>query len=102
MRFAPHTALPRVKGVHQPRDSAVFSSKQTATATAGGRRASVEQWAQAVKGVEGGGQSIHICPPLLPACATPLAGDPPRSTTALPPPPKHHAKRLCERRITGQ
>ena len=43
MRFAPHTALPRVKGAHQPRDSAVFLSKQTATATAGGRRASVEQ-----------------------------------------------------------
>ena len=27
MRFAPHTALPRVKGVHQPRDSAVFFLK---------------------------------------------------------------------------
>ena len=39
MRFAPHKALPRAKGMHQPRDSAVFFSKQTATATAGGRRA---------------------------------------------------------------
>ena len=26
MRFAPHTALPRVKGMHQPRDSAVLFS----------------------------------------------------------------------------
>ena len=27
--FCPHTALPRVKGMHQPRDSAVFfSTKQ--------------------------------------------------------------------------
>ena len=47
MRFAPHTALPRVKGVHQPRDSAVLFSKQTATAT------SNREWAQAVKGGEG-------------------------------------------------
>ena len=30
--FCSHTALPRAKGVHQPRDSAVFFSKQTATA----------------------------------------------------------------------
>ena len=28
--FCPHTALPRVKGMHQPRDSAIFfSTKQT-------------------------------------------------------------------------
>ena len=43
MRFAPHTALPRVKGMHQPRDSAVFFSKQTATAAARGQRASVQR-----------------------------------------------------------
>ena len=28
--FCSHTALPRAKGAHQPRDSAVFFSKQTA------------------------------------------------------------------------
>ena len=64
MRFAPHTALPRVKGMHQPRDSAVFFSKQTATATAGGsvRGRAV---AQAVKGEEG----RAAVPTLSPACA---------------------------------
>ena len=52
MRFAPHTALPRVKGVHQPRDSAVFFSKQTATASSS-RRPDDREWTQAVKGGEG-------------------------------------------------
>ena len=33
-RFS-RTALPRAKGMHQPRDSALFFSKQTATAAAG-------------------------------------------------------------------
>ena len=32
--FCSHTAPPRVKGVHQPRDSAVFVSKRTITAAA--------------------------------------------------------------------
>ena len=87
MRFAPHTALPRVKGMHQPRDSAVFFSKQTATAKAGGQRASVEQVGTGGEGRRRGGGSNSFCPPpSLPACATPLAGDPPRSTTPPPPP----------------
>jgi hypothetical protein len=71
MRFAPHTALPRAKGMHQPRDSAVLSSKQTATAT------SNREWAQTVKG-GGGGAAVrnlirsHSAPP--PVCAPPLSG----------------------------
>ena len=69
--FCSHTALPRVKGMHQPRDSAVFSSKQTATATAGDRRAtSNSEQAQTVKGGGVGGSSTQLntftlCPPRL-------------------------------------
>ena len=85
MRFAPHTALPRAKGMHQPRDSAVLSSKQTATVTAGGWRASTEQVAQTVEGGEGGGQQF-VCfpPPTPPACiASELAW--PRGSSDAPP-----------------
>ena len=70
MRSAPHTALPRVKGMHQPRDSAVFFSKQTATATAGGRRASVEQVGTGGEGRRSRGQqSIELCVHNLPPSA---------------------------------
>ena len=80
MRFAPHTALPRVKGMHQPRDSAVFFSKQTATATAGGRRAGVQQTGTDGEGWsrEGGG-----CPPSYSARLCVAAG---RRPTDPPPP----------------
>ena len=50
--FCSNTALPRVKGVHQPRGSAVFSSKQTTTAAARDQRAGVQQ-----AGTDGGGRS---------------------------------------------
>ena len=75
--------------MHQPRDSAVFFSKQTATATAGGRRASVEQAGTGGEGRRrGGGSNSHSAPPSsLPACATLLAGDPPRIMPPPPPPP---------------
>ena len=64
MRFAPHTALPRAKGMHQPRDSAVFFSEQTATATAGGWRASVEQVGTGGEGRgRGEGSNSHSAPP---------------------------------------
>ena len=82
MRFAPHTALPRVKGMHQPRDSAVFFSKQTATATAGGRRAGVEQAGTDGEGRSREGGSSFCPPPTPPACVSLLAGVPPD-----PPPP---------------
>ena len=75
--------------MHQPRDSAVFFSKQTATATAGGRRASVEQVGTGGEGRRRGeGSNSHSAPlPSLPACATPLAGSPPHDTAPPPPPP---------------
>ena len=46
--FCSHTALPRVKGVHQPRDSAVFFSKQTATAAARNQYTSIQRAGTAV------------------------------------------------------
>ena len=86
MRFAPHTALPRVKGVHQPRDSAVFFSKQTATATAGGRRASVEQVGTGGEGRRRGRAVIHILPPLFVARLCDTAGRRSPAQHAPPPP----------------
>ena len=89
MRFAPHTALPRVKGVHQPRDSAVFFSKQTATATAGGRRASVGQVVTGGEGRKRGRAVIHILPPLFFArlCDTAGRRSPAQHSPPPPPPP---------------
>ena len=87
MRFAPHTALPRVKGVHQPRDSAVFFSKQTATAIAGGRCASVEQVGTGGEGRRRGRAVIHILPPLLFARLCDTAGRQSLARHNLPPPP---------------
>ena len=60
--FCPHTALPRAKGVRQPRESAVFFSKQTATAAAGDRRASVQQVGTDGEGRKKGRAVIHILP----------------------------------------
>ena len=101
MRFAPHTALPRAKGMHQPRDSAVFFSKQTATATAGGRRASVEQVGTGGEGRKRGRAVIHILPPpSLPACATPLAGNP-LHTSPPPPSPSLSKTRLGDAVLVG-
>ena len=55
--FCSHTALPRVKGVHQPRDSAVSFSKQITTAAARDQRASVQQAGTGGEGrKKGGGQ----------------------------------------------
>ena len=69
MRFAPHTALPRVKGVHQPRDSAVFflktNSHSDSRRLACGRTASKR--AQTVEGGAGGGQQF-----LPPSCSARL------------------------------
>ena len=62
--FCSHTAVPRAKGMHQPRDSAVFFSKQTATAAARNQYTSIQRdsgRAQTVKGGEGGGQQFTFC-----------------------------------------
>ena len=102
MRFAPHTALPRVKGVHQPRDSAVFFSKQTATATAGGRRASVEQVGTGGEGRRRGRAVIHILPPPL-RCPPvrhrwqAIPRTPPPPTPPPPPPPPHDTSQTASR-----
>ena len=78
MRSAPHTALPRVKGMHQPRDSAVFFLKtNNHSGSARPARKAYSERAQAVKGgkVGGGSSSLHSAPPLSPpACAPLLVG----------------------------
>ena len=74
-----HTALPRVKGMHQPRDSAVFFSKQTATAAARNQYTSIQRASTDGEGRrEGGWQQFTFCPPPAPpACAPSLSGVPP-------------------------
>ena len=86
----PHTQrCHESKACTSPATALYFSSKQTATATAGGWRASVEQVGTGGEGRRrGGGSNSHSAPlSSLPACATPLAGDPPHSTPPPPPPP---------------
>ena len=56
--FCSYTALPRVKGVHQPRDSAVFFSQQTATAAARNQYTSTQR---AGTGGEGRKSSARLC-----------------------------------------
>ena len=89
--FCPHTALPRVKGMHQPRDSAIFFSQNKhhsgSARPARGRTASgYRRW----RAEQGG--AVVSAPLLLrpPVCVA--AGR--RSTGNAPPPPP--------RRWTGQ
>ena len=103
MRFAPHTALPRAKGMHQPRDSAVLPSKQTATATAGGRRASVKQVGTDGEGRKRGEGSNLPAAPLLfrpPVRHCYRALKLPHSLP-IPSPPPRNAPPIRGRRITG-
>ena len=78
MRSAPHTTLPRVKGVHQPRDSAVFFLKtNNHSGSARPARKAYSERAQAVEGGKRGesSSSLHSAPPLSPpACAPLLVG----------------------------
>ena len=56
--FCSHTALPRAKGMHQPRrDSAVFFSKQTATAAMGDQRMCIQRAGTGGEGQKKGGSS---------------------------------------------
>ena len=84
--FCSHTALPRVKGVHQPRDSAVFFSKQTATAAARNQYMSVQRAGTDGGGRRRGGAAVHILPPSYSArlCAAAVRRS---SAQHLPPPP---------------
>ena len=85
----PHTQrCHESKACTSPATALYFSSKQTATATAGGRRASVEQVGTGGEGRRRGGAVIHILPP-------PLRCPPvrhrwqaiPRASCPPPPPP---------------
>ena len=102
MRSAPHTALPRVKGMHQPRDSAVFFPKQTAPAAACEQRASVQQayskQAQAVKGVKRGRAVIHILPLPFFARLCNIAGRRLSAQHSHPPPTLSHRKTINNQR----
>ena len=80
--FCPHTALPRAKGMHQPRDSAIFfSTKQTPQRQ---RATSARAYSKRVQTVEGGAGGAVVSAPLLlrpPVCV--VAG---RRSTGTPPP----------------
>ena len=103
--FCSHTALPRVKGVHQPRDSAVSFSKQTATATAGCQRASVEQVSTDGEGRRRGEAVVYILPSPFFARLCDTAGRQSFAQHSPPPEGRHtaaggkgiprHTKRHC-------
>ena len=106
MRVA-RCVLPHTQRCHEskactsPATALYFSSKQTATATAGGRRASVERVGTGGEGRRRGGAVIDILPPPL-RCppvrhrwqAIPRASCPPLPPPPRPPCPKHLKPRV--------